>query len=372
MSSEIYHDDVDSLRASSHYSHFELPPLKNILDNDSFERLATFKLGSPNNAVHLPSFKSMTRNLSSEPLSPRCAVNIPASRGPNMRSNSFRYDLPFQTSLSSFNSIPANLHSSISRGEGFSSPNASEPSAPHPAVYTRPFSKKTDKGASAQLNYCSNCKTTTTPLWRRDSFGKQVCNACGLYQKSYGKTRPVDKKKLDSNSLYLEKLMNSTEPDSVFYVDHSGSSVSYDHHSHCYSDDSDGCPGNGHCNGKGGAPQCAGCPSYNQLHVSSHDRRQRLKKKKPYSPDHTKSSKSHSSLICYNCKTDYTPLWRRDDFGNVICNACGLYYKLHKQHRPVSMKKNVIKRRNRISHNPSSPSKHSPPFSIQDYSYVRH
>ncbi|RKP35079.1 hypothetical protein BJ085DRAFT_14908, partial [Dimargaris cristalligena] len=50
---------------------------------------------------------------------------------------------------------------------------------------------------------------------------------------------------------------------------------------------------------------------------------------------------------CFNCETDHTPLWRRDADGNTICNACGLYYKLHGVHRPVHMKRSVIKRRKR-------------------------
>lgn len=53
-------------------------------------------------------------------------------------------------------------------------------------------------------------------------------------------------------------------------------------------------------------------------------------------------------MICANCRTTTTPLWRRDESGNTICNACGLYYKLHNMHRPVSMKRSVIKRRRRV------------------------
>ncbi|KAI8846840.1 hypothetical protein BC829DRAFT_355621, partial [Chytridium lagenaria] len=52
-------------------------------------------------------------------------------------------------------------------------------------------------------------------------------------------------------------------------------------------------------------------------------------------------------LTCSNCSTASTPLWRRDDKGNPICNACGLYFKLHGHHRPVSMKRAFIQRRRR-------------------------
>lgn len=52
---------------------------------------------------------------------------------------------------------------------------------------------------------------------------------------------------------------------------------------------------------------------------------------------------------CFNCQTTTTPLWRRDDNGNTICNACGLYYKLHNVQRPITLKRSVIKRRKRFS-----------------------
>ncbi|KAJ2084389.1 GATA type transcriptional activator of nitrogen-regulated proteins [Coemansia sp. RSA 988] len=55
--------------------------------------------------------------------------------------------------------------------------------------------------------------------------------------------------------------------------------------------------------------------------------------------------------VCFNCGVTATPLWRRDPNGNNICNACGLYYKLHNVSRPISMKRTVIKRRRRRTTN---------------------
>ncbi|KAK3324710.1 hypothetical protein B0T19DRAFT_237023 [Cercophora scortea] len=51
---------------------------------------------------------------------------------------------------------------------------------------------------------------------------------------------------------------------------------------------------------------------------------------------------------CHNCATSTTPLWRRDEIGSVLCNACGLFLKLHGRPRPISLKTDVIKSRNRV------------------------
>ncbi|KAH8119342.1 hypothetical protein DFH11DRAFT_1502059 [Phellopilus nigrolimitatus] len=53
--------------------------------------------------------------------------------------------------------------------------------------------------------------------------------------------------------------------------------------------------------------------------------------------------------VCTNCQTRNTPLWRRDPEGQPLCNACGLFYKLHGVTRPLSLKTDVIKKRNRAS-----------------------
>lgn len=37
-----------------------------------------------------------------------------------------------------------------------------------------------------------------------------------------------------------------------------------------------------------------------------------------------------TGLQCSNCKTENTTLWRRNSDGQPVCNACGLYYRLHK------------------------------------------
>ncbi|XP_011147681.1 box A-binding factor isoform X3 [Harpegnathos saltator] len=54
-----------------------------------------------------------------------------------------------------------------------------------------------------------------------------------------------------------------------------------------------------------------------------------------------------TGVQCANCKTSNTTLWRRNNSGEPVCNACGLYFKLHNMNRPLSMKKDGIQTRKR-------------------------
>ncbi|KAJ1032549.1 hypothetical protein NDA16_000572 [Ustilago loliicola] len=209
---------------------------------------------------------------------------------------------------------------------------------------------------------CSNCGVTSTPLWRRAPDGSTICNACGLYMKSHSTHRaPLSRPGGADASPPTQEAKLSATPGG------------------CSRDDdpkSGSCPGDGLCNGTGGTASCSGCPAYNNnlshaLKVSKREprsgeelspARSSAERTVPVVDEKKEDDKSAAvgALRCTNCQTTTTPLWRRDEDGNNICNACGLYHKLHGTHRPIGMKKTVIKRRKRIPANAAAQAANHP------------
>ncbi|KAM6954078.1 LOW QUALITY PROTEIN: transcription factor GATA-4 [Aplochiton taeniatus] len=72
-------------------------------------------------------------------------------------------------------------------------------------------------------------------------------------------------------------------------------------------------------------------------------------------PQRRLSASRRVGLSCTNCQTTTTTLWRRNAEGEPVCNACGLYMKLHGVPRPLAMKKEGIQTRKRKPKNLNKP-----------------
>ncbi|KAI8066225.1 uncharacterized protein B0P05DRAFT_553456 [Gilbertella persicaria] len=214
--------------------------------------------------------------------------------------------------LSQNNDVMNSMQQAQNQLSGFEQSKVSSPSTNNSVIEPSNSSVAKSDIGSAVVTSCSNCGTTTTPLWRRSPVGETICNACGLYYKARNTTRPVWLKR---NS-YKRPKTNASPIALAPRISP--------------------------------APLLAPAPPAPPALVVIQQQQQPQPSSLIEKEDQT-NNEDPSSLICANCQTTTTPLWRRDESGQPICNACGLYFKLHSVHRPITMKRSTIKRRKRVT-----------------------
>jgi len=184
----------------------------------------------------------------------------------------------------------------------------------------------------------SNCGTTRTPLWRRSPTGETICNACGLYLKARNQSRPTNLKRASNVAAAAAAAQVAAEAAGRTARSLSPSDLQASAQTAFVAVDQTQpgtCPGDGRCNGTGGHAGCDGCPAYNNRIAKT----QQIGTTGQHPSDTTTGSppvqdasdaanvtpQPGGAVIpaCQNCGTTVTPLWRRDDNGNTICNACG-------------------------------------------------
>lgn len=215
---------------------------------------------------------------------------------------------------------------------------------------------------------CSNCGATHTPLWRRGLNDELNCNACGLYCKLHKRPRPKSMRAshgegrrggASSLASALSALASVAAPPPssatpVVEVVSPGTSAAAANAVASVS------PSAGPSAGVGVSANVVAASSVKGAGAG-------VSSSSGASPIVSATATAMATAVagmglgagrgevveiigsaqCYNCHTTATPLWRKDEEGKTVCNACGLYYKLHGSARPISMKSDIIRKRSR-------------------------
>jgi hypothetical protein len=166
---------------------------------------------------------------------------------------------------------------------------------------------------------CFNCKVTKTPLWRRTPDRQHsLCNACGLYYKQYNSHRPLHVRNkthtIRAHPYACERVLPMSIIKSPVDIQQLTTIL----------------------------------PSTPSLATDSVATVQVTDASQVVAPLlQQESDTAESGQECANCHQTQTPLWRKNERGEPVCNACGLYAKLHNRDRPAEMRKTTIQRRRR-------------------------
>ncbi|KAF9347841.1 hypothetical protein BGX26_000707 [Mortierella sp. AD094] len=238
---------------------------------------------------------------------------------------------------------PSSSSSEIGDKSPMGSPTIGERSLSSELASSEPNATKNGSSKSSRQLECFNCKVTQTPLWRRTPDRMHsLCNACGLYYKQYGAHRPLNARHKLPTILADVRLntmpyarpsassSRSSSPTPTSPISSPSSSSAQDSSASSSFSDSDS------DSGLTSFPVLA--KMYTEALVPSAAAAHRT------SPP---LMIAKLGICCANCSQTQTPLWRKNDAGEPICNACGLYAKLHNRDRPVTMRKAKITRRRR-------------------------